>query len=199
MDVEEVKSILSAIDDLIDIKVLIRKTVPNYKLDSVNYSKFIDLLYALEEKLFPIFSKYLDQQLDLKPVKTQETLKDRILTIDQEKSMILISANSSKKKLKALGIDPRIIIVSGGPLNPADYKVVNPSIPEKALINIKKKCSRLLSELKDNDWSQLNLYFIYESENITDQLIIKDKKTIEDIIGKELTLLELDSWNDLDL
>jgi hypothetical protein len=37
---EQVKALLTAIEDLIDIKLLIREIVPNYNLDDVKYELF---------------------------------------------------------------------------------------------------------------------------------------------------------------
>jgi len=199
MEVKEVQSLLSAIDDLIDIKVLIRNIVPNYKLDPFNKSKLIDFLLSLEDKLFPIFSKYLNQDLEVKNKKGHRKIKNKILSINQEKSLLMVSANSSKKKLKNIGIDPRIILVTGGPLKPEDYKIINPNLPEKALINIEKKCKRVFEEIEKNNRTDLELYFIYEPENITDKLILSDLDKIRKIIGDKIILLQINSWNELDL
>lgn len=199
MKAQEVKSLLSAIDDLLDIKVIIRNSVPNYSLDSDSQHQFINLLISLEQKLFPIFSKYLNQDLKLKEQSTGGDIKEKILNLNPENSIILVSASSSKKKLKTLGIDPRIIIVSGGPLSPKDYKIINPKIPDSALINIEKKCTRLQEELHAKDWSKLTLYFIHEPENKTDQFIIEDLETLKKLIGEAPSLIPITSWNDLEV
>ena len=103
-----------------------------------------------------------------------------------------------KKKLKNIGIDPRNIIVSGGPLFFKDYKIINPNLSEPALENIKKKCERLIKQLENEDWSKQNLIFIYEKENPTDELILSKLDRISNIIGKNLKTFELKSWKDLE-
>jgi len=194
---EEVKALLAAIDDLIDIKLLIREIVPNYNLNEKIYKSFITKLESLHHKLKPIFSEYLSDE-DMMSIETSEDVKNIILDLAKNNMIVLISANSSKKKLKNLGVDPRNVIVSGGPLFIEDYKVINPNLSENALENIKKKCDRLIKQLENEDWSKNNLIFIYEKKNPTDLLILNKLDRISNIIGKNLKTFGLDSWKNLE-
>lgn len=194
---EEVKALLAAIDDLIDIKLLIRKIVPNYNLTEKTYKSFISKLESLNQKLKPIFSEHLSIK-DMMAIETSQDMISTILELVKNNMIVLISANSSKKKLKTIGIDPRNLIVSGGPLFIEDYKIINPNLSENALENIKKKCKRLINQLQNEDWSKNNLIFIYEKENPTDLLILNKLDRISNIIGKELKTFELDSWKNLE-
>jgi len=194
---EEVKALLAAIDDLIDIKLLIREIVPNYNLNEKTYKSFITKLESLHHKLKPIFSEYLSDE-DMMSIETSEDVKNIILDLAKNNMIVLISANSSKKKLKNLGVDPRNVIVSGGPLFIEDYKVINPNLSENALENIKKKCDRLIKQLENEDWSKNNLIFIYEKKNPTDLLILNKLDRISNIIGKNLKTFGLDSWKNLE-
>ena len=194
---EEVKALLAAIDDLIDIKLLIREIVPNYNLNEKTYKSFITKLESLHHKLKPIFSEYLSDE-DMMSIETSEDVKNIILDLAKNNMIVLISANSSKKKLKNLGVDPRNVIVSGGPLFIEDYKVINPNLSENVLENIKKKCDRLITQLENEDWSKNNLIFIYEKKNPTDLLILNKLDRISNIIGKNLKTFGLDSWKNLE-
>ena len=194
---EEVKALLAAIDDLIDIKLLIRKIVPNYNLDEPIYKTFISKIETLHTKLRPIFSDYLNIE-NTTHKKSSEDLKKAILNIVKDNMIVLISANSSKKKLINIGIDPRNLIVSGGPLFLEDYKIVNPNLSDQALVNIKKKCERLINQLENEDWSKKDSIFLYEKENPTDLLILNKIDRISNIIGKKMKTFELNSWKDLE-
>jgi hypothetical protein len=129
---------------------------------------------------------------------TSASIKEKIIELANQKNLFLISANSSKKTLKNVGIDPRFIIVSGGPLFSEDYTIVNPSLSENVLIGIKSRCERIINQLKSEDWTKKDLVFIFEKENITDKLILKRTEQISNIIGKKVVLIELNSWNELE-
>jgi hypothetical protein len=198
MNSEEVKALLAAFDDLVDIKILIRKIVPNYELDSSLNEELLFLLNKLNQKLQPLFSKYLTQESAVKTEASKIGKKKTILEAISGEKVVLISANSSKKKLKSVGVDPRNIIVSGGPLFIEDYKVVNPNLPDKALPNIKKKCERVLNELKHEKWAGTELIFVHEKENATDKLILNKLEHISNLIQKKITTINVGSWDILD-
>ncbi len=198
MNSEEVKVLMAAFDDLVDIKFLIRKIVPNYELDDLMTKEFILSLTSLEQKLRPIFSKYLKQESSLEIEDTKKIVKKTILEAISNNNIILISANSSKKRLKSMGIDPRQLIVSGGPLFVEDYKVVNPNLPDSALPNLKKKCERVLNELKHEKWADKELVFVHEKENMADKLILNKLENISKEINKNIKTIDVGSWDTLE-
>jgi len=195
---KEVKNLLAAIDDLIEIKILVRQIVPNYNLDKELNKKFHSLLEALQSKLQPIFSKYLNQNNKSTPVKTREYLISEIKRLSGKTNLLLVSANSSKKKLKIIGIDPRNIIVSGGPLIFEDYKKLSPNIPDRVLPGIRKKCDTLLKQIKTINWQNKDFVFIFESENNTDKVIQEELELISEYIGKKVRVIEISSWKILE-
>jgi hypothetical protein len=195
---EEVKSILAAIDDLIEIKILIRKITPDYNLNDTLNKTFIEKLVDLHKNLQPLFSKYLNEEFILKTKKSINQLKEDIQDIIESGNFGLVSANSSKKKLKTIGFDPRLMIVTGGPLFFEDYNKINQNISDNAIINIKKKCERFLTQIENINWNHKDLIFIYDSNNTTDKLILKRIDDLSKLIGKKVKTLEITSWNVLD-
>jgi len=195
---EEVKSILAAIDDLIEIKILIRKITPDYNLNDTLNKFFIEKLVDLHKNLQPLFSKYLKEEFNLKTKKSINQLKEDIQDIIKNGNFALVSANSSKKKLKTIGFDPRLLIVTGGPLFFEDYNKINQNISDNAIISIKKKCERILTQIETINWNHKDLIFIYDSNNTTDKLILKRIDALSKLIGKKVKTLEITSWNVLD-
>jgi hypothetical protein len=124
----------------------------------------------------------------------QEKETEFLRQIKENKSYILVSANSSKKILKSYGVDPLNIIVSGGPLIFEDYKKVNPHLSNEVLSGIKKKCDNILELLNSNKLKNKDLFFIFETQNLTDKIIIKELSTNLDLIGKEVQLYGIRSW-----
>lgn len=194
---EDVESLLKAIDNLIELKLIIRKTTPNYQLNESDKGKFISILKILSDKLKPIFSDYLKEKVLLEEKESIQNKRERIIKALSQANFFLISSNSAKKKLKDLGADPRNLLVSGGPFFSEDYQKVNPNIPDQALIAIKKKSERLKAELQNENWNEKNLYFIYEKDDIADKLTLEKIDRISDLIGKEVITIGIESWDEL--
>ena len=62
--------------------------------------------------------------------------------------LILTTKNSFKKAITKFGVDPQRIIVAGVPLDPEDMKLLNPKIPEAALIPIEKKIAHVKNDIE---------------------------------------------------
>jgi len=195
MKSEEVKAFIESLDDLIELKTLFRKTTPTYNLDKEMENTFLSLLKSLQQKLQPIFLTYLNDDVTETP---DQNAKNNILELMNAGNYALISSNSSKKKLKAIGIDPRNLIVSGGPLLFEDYKIINPNLPEKAFPSIIKKVESLFRDIKKEDWTQKDLIYIYEAANPTDELILEKLEEVSKLIGKKVKTIKLSSWKEID-
>ena len=192
---EEVKALLAALNDLIEIKVLIRKVAPNYNLDDDLNNELIQLLEALRLKLQPIFSKYLDSRyFKQNSINQKEIDKQYIVELIKKKKYIIVSASNSKKKLKNFGIDPRSIVVTGGPLFVENYKKVNPNLTDNALLGIKKKSENLVNQIKKLAKSTKELIFLYEKDNITDQIILKELDFLENTNDIKIKNYNIKSW-----
>lgn len=192
---EEVKALLAALNDLIEIKVLIREVAPNYNLDDNLNNKLIQLLEALRLKLQPIFSKYLNSRyFKHNSINQKEIDKQYIIELIKKKKFIIVSTSNSKKKLKNIGIDPRSIVVTGGPLFVENYKKVNPNLTDNALLGIKKKSEHLVNQIKKLLKSAEELIFLYETDNLTDQIILKELNFLESTYDIKITNYNIKSW-----
>jgi len=192
-----VDNLLKTIDLLIDIKLIIRETTPNYNLDDRTKDEFLSLLKNIYDKLNPIFSNYLKKQILIDKEESFQEKKDKILDVFSEGNYLLVTSNSAKKILKDLGADPRNIIVSGGPFFLEDYKKVNPNIPIHALKGIEQKCKRLREEIKNENWIEKDLFFLHEKNAIADKLTLNKINLISELIGKEVKTIEIESWDNL--
>ncbi|MBD3193996.1 MAG: DUF2100 domain-containing protein [Candidatus Lokiarchaeota archaeon] len=194
---EEIDALLSSIEDLIDIKVLIRKTTPEYQFEGNNKIKLMEHLQSIQNKLIPVFSDHLNLEIN---ESIEEKVEEKIKSIQKwvhNGNFLLVSSNSAKKKLKNLNIDPRQIIVSGGPVFYEDYQKVNPQIPDNALEGIKKKCEYLLNDIKQKDWSDNDLIFLYEKDDLSDTLTLEKIDRISNLLGNErgVKTIEITSWD----
>ena len=196
---KEVQSLLEAIDKLLEIKILIRGSIPNFKLNGDQLNLFNSLLNTLESKLQPIFVKYLHtDSYSISKISKEEFIFDLKKYIKKNK-YILLSASHSKKILKNLGFDPVNIIVSGGPLFSNNYSKINPNLSDLSLQGIEKKCERLITQLVNTDWDNFDLLFLCETNNKADLIILEEIKEIERIIGKNIEIIKINSWKDIEV
>lgn len=189
---EEVKALLDAMDELVELKTFIRKIVPKYAMDEEGRNFFISHLKALRGNLLPLFSRFLGTT---KEEEKEQDLTKKIQELTESTNVVLVSSNSAKKTLKGMGFDARLILVTGGPLVAEDYRIVNPKIPESAMKGINKKCQRILEEIKDINWEEKDLIFIKEKNNPADDLIEKRLSIIEEMIDKKISTMIIESWD----
>ncbi len=190
----QVKSILTAINILMDIKVLIRKAVPNYEFDEKQALFFKELISSLQSQLEPIFSEYSMLETNKESIESQENVLPRLRELMEKGNIALISSNTIKKRLKKVGFDPRNLFVTGGPLFFEDYRKISPNLSEQALKGIEKKCQNMIEQLKKENWKDKELLFIHEKDNPTDQLILEKKDEISKLIGKEVKTFKIETW-----
>jgi len=188
---EEVRAILAAIDNLIDIKILIRKIAPNYDLDDKFNEKFLNLLKMLNLELQPLFRKYLVNSFEIEEAKIEQ--KSNIIDLIKKENIIIISASYLKKKLKSYGADPRNLIVTGGPLFIENYKKINPTLSDEALSNIKKKSEHLLNQIEKYAKTEKQLIFLYEKDNLTDLIILKELDLLEKKVNRKIKIFKITS------
>jgi hypothetical protein len=62
--------------------------------------------------------------------------------------LILTTKNSFKKAITKFGVDPQRIVVAGVPLDSEDMKLLNPKIPEAALVTIEKKIAHVKNDIE---------------------------------------------------
>jgi hypothetical protein len=194
----ELQAIIGSIDTLIELKVLIRKITPHYEMGDKRKKKLLSLLGTLQNSLQPLFSQYLGTKMRIEEKEPIKIQRKRIKKVLGKDNMALISSNSAKKVLKDLGIDPRKLIITGGPLYFEDYKKVNPQIPDTALEGIKKKCENLFQEIKNHDWKNKDLYFICEKGDISDELTLEKIDRLSELINKKIKVIKIDDWKDLE-
>lgn len=159
---------------------------------------FKSLLNSLNNILQPLFSKYLQNEINITLEKKKRELLSKLDKLIKKEQYILISASHSKKILKNLGFNPLKLIVSGGPILFNDYIKVNPNLSEKDLQGISKKSKSLIIKLKKIARANSDITFIYEKNNRTDQIILEELNEIKKNIGKAIFVIEIPNWRKLE-
>lgn len=127
------------LNELIEAEEFIYSSRPSQKLDENDAKLFCNRIITARRKL--------DNMLADFGVLERESGKNEIKKLS-ENFLILTTKSSFKKALQKLGVEPQRIIVAGVPLELEDMKLINPKIPEKALIPIKKKIEHVKNDIE---------------------------------------------------
>jgi len=209
----------NAMDELLLIRNVLRKYVPDYKIDNAADKTELDRAFKKMAKwLVPVFEELglcQERAPDLQALGIEspgkgapmpgsmpspasatqviETGIQLIQIIDQD--FVFIASNSVKKKLKNLGLDAQRIIVAGGPLTVEDMKELNPKIPDAALENYRKKLDNLLGELKTAFGTGKKVYIAINPQDPTDKLMLKRTPDLEHTLGAKLIPIVIKNWD----
>jgi len=210
------QNLLELLELLLEIKIIMRKYTPNFKIPVYDSQIIIENLSKAAKLFIPLISKIglIDSKTPIEIKSTSKNFKimDVIGKINDFKeditisnsyqlfnniknNVVLVSTNSEKKKLKSIGIPTQDIKVIGGPIDLNDYKKIGKKIPDNVLENIKKKNEDLVNDLKEIVLHNKTIVFIYSDDEITDNLNRSKINEIEGKIGKNIKIIRIKSWN----
>jgi hypothetical protein len=127
------------LNHLFEAEEFIYTSRPTHALDIETATLFIGKIIEVRTEIDEILSDFgvivkADSEEDIK-----EYSKDLL---------ILTTKNSFKKAITKFGVDPQRIVVAGVPLDIEDMKLLNPKIPEAALVPIKKKIIHVKNDIE---------------------------------------------------
>jgi hypothetical protein len=145
------------LNNLFDAEEFIYSSRPLHKLDTSQAEIFIDKIIAIRNGIDGILSDFGVIENNTSEEDVNEYSKDLL---------ILTTKNSFKKTITKFGVDPQRIVVAGVPLDPEDMKILNPKIPEAALIPIKKKIAHVKNDIerKMNQFNLKNIIVLVEND-----------------------------------
>ncbi len=138
---EDIEGIRKAVDALITILCEIRSFAPGYELDSAAEERIRSLLRAVREALGGTMEKFGLQRLE-------EGGKSEVGRVDLSGILFVVVSSSARKRLLDLGVEPRFVVVTGGPLNAVDMKALNPGISDEALEMVGRKVESVWREIE---------------------------------------------------
>jgi len=138
---EDIEGMRKAVDALITILCEIRSFAPGYDLDSATEERIRSLLRAVREALGGTMEKFGLQRLE-------EGGKSEVGKVDLSGILFVVVSSSARKRLLDLGVEPRFVVVTGGPLNAVDVKALNPGISDEALEMVGRKVESVWREIE---------------------------------------------------
>ena len=189
-DYEDVDRISSAVDALISILSEVRAFAPRYNFDSITEENIKNLLKNVQDTLQVIMEKFgLEQQ------QIEERIE--VKTIDLTGILFVVVSSNTRKRLLELGVDPRFVVVTGGPLNAIDVKSLNPSISDEALETVRRKVEGVWRDIERKAPEVKRILVLAEKGNKGDLMVSERADEIQRRTGLQTLVKTFSSVQDL--
>ena len=189
-DYEDVDRISSAVDALISILSEVRAFAPRYNFDSTTEENIKNLLKNVQDTLQVIMEKFgLEQQ------QIEERIE--VKTIDLTGILFVVVSSNTRKRLLELGVDPRFVVVTGGPLNAIDVKSLNPSISDEALETVRRKVEGVWRDIERKAPEVKRILVLAEKGNKGDLMVSERADEIQRRTGLQTVVKTFSSVQDL--
>lgn len=185
---DDIVRINSALDALIAILCRVRAFAPRYNFDS-----------ATEEEIKKYFKTVYDA-LNLSINRTVEEPQGKIIevrTVDFKDILFITVSSSTRRKLLELGIDPRFVVVTGGPLDVADFKSLNPNMSDVALDTVRRKVETVWRDIERRTPEAKKILVLAEKGNKGDLMVAEKADEIRKRTGLKTFVKTFSSLKDL--
>ncbi|WXG40384.1 MAG: DUF2100 domain-containing protein [Candidatus Freyarchaeum deiterrae] len=187
---EDIVRINSALDALVAILCEVRAFVPSYNFDSAAEEDIRKLLKTVQDALNVTMGKLGLEQ-------PQERERIEFKTIDFTGILFITVSSSTRRKLLDLGVDPKFVVVTGGPLNAMDVKSLNPSIPEEALETVRRKVEGVWRDIEKRAPEANKILVLAERDNKGDLMVSERSGEIQKRTGLKTFVKAFSSLQDL--
>lgn len=189
-DYNDVARINSAVDALISILSEVRAFVPKYNFDSITEENIRNFLKNVQNALRVIMEKFgLEQQRIEKQIEAK--------TISLTGFLFVVVSSDTRKRLLELGVDPKFVVVTGGPLNAVDVKSLNPNISDEALETVKRKVDRVWRDIERKAPEVKRILVLVERGNKGDLMVSERANEIQTRTGIQTFVKTFSSVQDL--
>jgi hypothetical protein len=173
---EDIVRINSAIDALVAILCEVRAFKPRYNFDSAAEGDVRKLLKTAQDALNATMEK-----LGLEQPQGREKIE--VKAIDFTGILFITVSSSTRRELLNLGVDPRFVVVTGGPLNAMDVKSLNPSISNEALETVRRKVEGVWRDIEKKASEAKKILVLAEKDNKGDLMVSERADEIQKRTG----------------
>jgi hypothetical protein len=190
LEYNDVVRINNALDALVTILCEIRAFTPNYNFDSATEEDIRKNLETVQNAL-----SVTAEKLGLETPKEREKVEFK--TIDFTGILFITVSSSTRRKLLDLGVDPRFVVVTGGPLNMMDVKSLNPSISDEALETVGRKVEGVWRDIEKKAPEAKKILVLAEKDNKGDLMVSERANEIQKRTGLKTFVKTFSSLQDL--
>lgn len=187
---DDIVRINSALDALVAILCEVRAFAPMYNFDSTIEEEIRKHLKTVQEALNQTMEK-----MGLE--KTQERENIGVKIIDFTGILFVTVSSSTKKRLLDLGIDPRFVVVTGGPLDVRDVKSLNPNISDEALETVRRKVEGVWRDIERKVPEAKKILVLAEKDNKGDLMVSEKAEEIQKRTGLKTLVKTFSKLQDL--
>ncbi len=187
---DDVVRIRSALDALVSILCVVRAFAPEYNFDSAAEESIRRLLETVRDTLKLTMDKIGSGKLE--GVKNTE-----VKSVDFSGVLFITVSSSARKRLLDLGVDARFVVVTGGPLDVGDVKILNPGISEGALETVRRKVEGVWREIERKALGARRILILAEAGNRGDLMVSERVGEIERRTGVKAFVKTFSSLRDL--
>lgn len=169
---DDIIRINSAIDALIAILCEVRAFSPMYNFDSTFEEEIRKHLKTVQDALNLTMEK-----MGLEKPQEEEK-KIEVKTVDFTGILFITVSSSTRRKLLDLGADPRFVVVTGGPLDVADVKNLNPNISDETLETVRRKVETVWRDIERKALDSKKILVLAEKDNKGDLMVAEKAEEI---------------------
>lgn len=186
---EDIVRINNAIDALIAILCRVRAFAPGYNFDSATEEEI--------KKYFKAVQDALNLGIDKTSEEPREGMNIEARTIDFDDILFITVSSSTRRKLLDLGIDSRFIVVTGGPLDVADFKSLNPNMSDVAIDTVRRKVETVWRDIERKMQGAKKILVLVEKDNRGDLMVAEKAEEIQKRTGLKTFVKTFSSLQDL--
>ncbi|MBS7250484.1 MAG: DUF2100 domain-containing protein [Candidatus Freyarchaeota archaeon] len=187
---DDVVRIGSALDALVSILCVVRAFAPEYNFDSAAEENIRRLLETVRDTL--------DLTMDKFGLRNRAWVKGTdVRAVDFSGVLFIVVSSSARKRLLDLGVDPRFVVVTGGPLDVSDVKILNPNISDGALENVRRKVESVWRDIERKAPEARRVLILAEAGNRGDLMVSERAGEIERRTGVKTFVKIFSSLKDL--
>nr|MDO8079696.1 DUF2100 domain-containing protein [Candidatus Freyarchaeota archaeon] len=187
---DDIVRINNALDALIVILCEVRAFAPMYNFDSTIEEEIRKHLKTVQDALNLTMEK-----IGLE--KPQERKKIGVKIIDFTGILFITVSSSTRRKLLDLGVDPRFVVLTGGPLDAMDVKSLNPSISDEALETVRRKVEGVWRDIERKVSEAKRILVLAEKDNKGDLMVTEKADEIQKRTGLKTFVKTFSSLQDL--
>ncbi|MHA1682544.1 MAG: DUF2100 domain-containing protein [Promethearchaeota archaeon] len=188
------KRITRLLNDLIEIKGYIQEMVPTREIDvkvgeaGESVAKMLLQVHGGLKGLMAGLNLFTGQEAST-TVEPAGKLRD----FDSSGFLVVVARKQLQERIARFESMKFMTVLTGGPLEPSLYKVINPNLPDSALMNISKKIEKVYKQIEGKGKGKGAILIIAIVGKVVDDLLIKSGDELSNRMKKDVVVIQFEN------